>query len=118
MARSVEEWIGKTDDSPVPDRVKIRVFIKYDGRCHRSGKTITVGDKWDVDHVLALINGGQNRESNLAPILRGKPHKEKTAEDVSIKSKTYRMRAKHLGLHKTKGPKIRSRGFERRAFSS
>lgn len=59
-----------------------------------------VGDKWDTDHVIALINGGKNIESNLAPILRGKPHKEKTAQDVATKSKTSRMRAKHLGIRK------------------
>lgn len=114
MTRTVPEWIGKTDDTPVPDRVKARVFIKYHGRCHRSGQLIRVGDKWDVDHKKAIINGGENRESNLAPILSGKVHKEKTAEDVAIKSKTARMRAKHLGLHKSKGPKIQSRGFDAR----
>lgn len=55
------------------------------------------GDKWQVDHVIALINGGENRESNLAPILDA-PHKEKTREDVRLKSKVARTKAKHLGL--------------------
>jgi 5-methylcytosine-specific restriction protein A len=58
------------------------------------------GQKWDCDHILALVNGGEHRERNLAPILAGKVHREKTAEDVKIKSKTARMRAKHLGLKK------------------
>lgn len=110
--REVREWIGATDDSPVPDRVKDRVFLKHRGVCHRSGRKIMAGEKWDVDHVHALCNGGGNRESNLAPILAGKVHKEKTAQDVAIKSKTYRMRAKHLGLLKPKR-KIQSRGFSR-----
>jgi len=98
--RSVPEWIGATPDTPVPDRVKQRVFIAKGGRCHRSGVKIRPGMDWDTDHVQALINGGENRESNLAPILRGKVHKEKTADDVKIKSKTARIRAKHLGLKK------------------
>lgn len=112
-SRSVPEWIGATPDTPVPPRVKARVFQKYGGVCHRSGRKIMPGESWDTDHVLAIINGGQNRESNLAPILRDRPHKEKTAEDLKIKSKTARMRAKHLGLVKPKGT-IRSKGFERR----
>lgn len=112
-ARSIPEWIGKTPDSPIPDRVRVRVFEKWNGYCHRTGRKIAAGDKWDCDHIIAIINGGENRESNLAPIHRGKPHKEKTAEDVAIKSKTYRMRAKHLGIKKRTGRKIQSRGFER-----
>lgn len=100
MSRSVPEWIGKTPDSPVPRRVRARIFQRHDGICHRSGRKIRAGDAWDLDHIIALINGGEHRESNMAPILVGKPHKEKTAEDVKIKSKTARMRARHLGLKK------------------
>lgn len=99
-ARSVPEWIGATPDTPVPDRVKIRVFARYEGYCHWTGKKIMPGDAWDIEHVIALINGGENRESNLAPILRGKAHKEKTARDVAIKSKTARVRKRHLGMKK------------------
>lgn len=100
MSRSVPEWIGATPDTPVPDRVKVRVFARHEGYCHWSGKKIMPGDAWDTDHVIALINGGENRESNLAPILRGKAHKEKTARDVAIKGKTARVRKRHLGLKK------------------
>ena len=98
MPRSVQEWFGKTPDTPVPPRVKIRVFDAFEGRCHWSGRKIFAGDKWDVDHVQALINGGENRESNLAPILRDRMHKQKTDRDVAAKSKVARIRAKHLGV--------------------
>lgn len=59
------------------------------------------GDAWECDHVLALVNGGENRESNLAPALSA-AHKAKTAADVAQKSKDRRVRAKHIGLHKPK----------------
>ena len=71
------------------------------------------GDLWDVDHVVALVNGGEHREANLAPALRDK-HREKTAQDVAEKSMIARGRAKHLGL-KPAGQKIASRGFQRSA---
>lgn len=95
--RSTEEWIGKTPDSPIPPRVKLRVFERHDGRCHISGRKIMPGDAWECDHVIALINGGENRESNLAPALADK-HKAKTAADVAEKARTARIRAKHLGI--------------------
>lgn len=97
MSRATDEWIGKTDDTAIPPRVRARVFDAHGGKCHLSGRKIQAGDLWDCDHVVALINGGENRESNLAPALRDK-HREKTAEDVQIKSKVARMRAKHLGI--------------------
>lgn len=98
MSRAVEEWIGKTDDAPVPPRVRVRVFERHDGRCHRTGRKIRPGDAWALDHIKALINGGEHRESNLAPILAGKPHKDKTDEDLAEKSKVAAVKAKHLGL--------------------
>lgn len=110
MSRMVPEWIGATDDTPVPPRVRLRVFERYEGRCYLTGRKIRPGDAWQCDHIIAIINGGANREGNLAPLLTDR-HREKTAEDLAIKSKTARTRAKHLGIWKTNGPKIKSRGF-------
>lgn len=110
--RSNPEWIGKTDDSRPPAHVRLRIFERYNGKCHWSGITIRPGDNWDLDHIIALINGGKNCESNMAPILRGKPHKEKTAQDVAEKSAVYRVRAKHLGL-KPSRQKIQSAPFRK-----
>lgn len=113
VGRSTPEWIGATPDSPIPPRVRLRVFEAHGGKCHRSGIKIRPGDRWDVDHVIALANGGQHRETNLAPILADK-HKEKTAEDVAIKSKIARIRAKNAGVYPKSPFKIKSRGFARR----
>ena len=112
MSRELPEWIGKTDDTPIPARVKLRVFEAHGGVCHLSGRKIRAGDPWDCDHVQALINGGQNRETNLAPALRDK-HREKTAEDVAQKAETYRKRSKHLGL---KGPSSLTHPTLKRGF--
>lgn len=100
--RSVPEWIGATPDSKPPSSVRLRIFERHGGRCYLSKRKIMPGDAWDLDHVIALCNGGENRETNLAPILRDK-HREKTALDVQEKSKTDRMRLKHLGIRKRTG---------------
>lgn len=114
MTRSVPEWIGKTDDAMPPPRVRLRIFERSNGICHISGRKIRAGEKWQPDHILAIINGGENRECNMAPALT-EPHKVKTAADVALKATTYRKRAKHLGIELRKGPKIQSAGFRRAA---
>lgn len=101
MSRSLPEWVGKTADTPAPPRVRVRVFQRTGGCCHVCTRKIAAGDRWECDHVVAVINGGANRESNLAPIC-GNCHPAKTADDVSTKSKTYRMAAKAAGV-KRKG---------------
>lgn len=112
MSRSVPEWIGKDHDARPPVSVKLRVFARYDGRCHISGLKIQTGDAWDVEHVKPLWQAAPgenlNRETNLAPALK-KPHREKTAAENSVKAKADRIRAKHLGLWKGSGRKLTSR---------
>lgn len=97
MTRSVDEWFGKNDDTPIPPRVKLRVFERHGGICYLTGRKIRPGDAWDCDHVLALCNGGQNRETNLAPAIRD-AHRAKTAIDVDLKAKADRIKAKHFGI--------------------
>jgi 5-methylcytosine-specific restriction protein A len=116
MIRALAQWIGATDDAMPPPRVRLRIFQAHGGRCYRSGRLIRAGDKWALDHILAIINGGKNVESNLAPILED-AHKEKTAEDLAIKSKTYRMAAKHAGTWPKSKTPLKSRGFSRRPKS-
>ncbi len=107
--RRLPEWIGKTPDTPVPARVRLRVFDRFGERCHWSGRVINPAvDAWAVDHVLALCNGGENRESNLAPILASE-HPDKTRHDVKQKSRDARVRKKHLGLQHPRQPMAGSR---------
>jgi 5-methylcytosine-specific restriction protein A len=109
MSRSVPEWVGKTDDTPPPPRVKLRIFERSDGLCHISGRKIMPGDRWQADHIVPLILGGENRESNMAPALT-EPHKAKTKAEAALKSKIADTRKKHLGI-KAKPAKIQSAGF-------
>lgn len=97
--RSVPEWKGKTDDTPVPPRVRARIFIRCNGICHLSGRKIMTGEKWELEHIQALSLGGEHREFNMAPALV-KPHKVKTAQDRKQKAKNDRVRARHLGIRK------------------
>lgn len=109
--REVPEWIGKTPDTPIPKHVKARILLKHGSRCHRTGHKFRAGDLIEFDHVVALCNGGENRESNIAPILGGKTHQEKTAADRAEKSKTERLFLKNLGQWPAPRQRIQSRPF-------
>lgn len=107
MSRSVDLWIGKTDDTPTPPRVRLRVFTTCGGRCHRCNRLIRPADKWTLEHRIALILGGRNAEENLCltcnwclPIKNG--------EDQAAKSKLANIEKRHLGI-KTKS----GRGFQK-----
>ena len=103
MARSTKEWRGKTDDTQAPPRVRLRVLDRDKGVCHWCKTQIKAPvESWQADHVIAIINGGENRETNLAPI-HGHCHVEKTGEDIASKKKVAEVRKKHLGVVKPKG---------------
>ena len=99
MTRPVPEWIGKTDTTPAPPRVKARIVLAQDGlcACGCGVKLGAAGETIEFDHEVALVNGGENRESNLRA-LRRPCHGTKTKADVAEKAKVARVRAKHLGL--------------------
>jgi hypothetical protein len=100
MSRELPEWVGKDSDAAIPPRVRVRIFDHYDGRCCCGcNRKIMAGEAWQCDDRIALINGGERRESNLWPLLT-EHHKNKTRVDVAIKSQTYKRRARHLGIKK------------------
>ena len=95
MSRSVPEWIGKTDNTPVPDRVRIRVFDAKEGKCHSCGRKIRAGERWTCEHLVAIINGGANAERNLG-LTCSLCLPAKNAADVAEKSKVADIRKKYL----------------------
>lgn len=101
MTRALKEWIGKTPETAVPPRVKARIAMSQDGIC-ACGCGVKLGmaaEPIEFDHTQALINGGENRESNLRALRKG-CHREKTREDVAQKSTGARKRNKHFGFEK------------------
>lgn len=120
MSRSVPEWIGKTDDTPIPDRVKERISRGAEDTCLRCNRKLGGKLQARFDHVIPLILGGQNREMNIQ-LLCDDCHTAKTRLDVKLKAKVARVRKKHLGITRPRQP-IASRGFtkaegQRRASS-
>ena len=97
MSRSVDEWVGQSDDTRVPPRVELRVFLAGGGRCAHCTVKLHRRKDWHLDHQIALINGGENRESNLQIVCTG-CHKDKTRSDVAAKAKAARVRLRYVGI--------------------
>lgn len=109
MARSTDEWIGKTDDSAPSKACKLRILAKQASKCALTGHAFVPGDNIEFDHITALWLGGKNREGNLHAVL-GEAHKRKTKAEAAVRAKTNRDTAKHLGITKPAG-KLRGPAF-------
>lgn len=109
MARSVSEWIGDTDDQRAPKRIRDRIRDRHP-TCYICGRDFSDGKKVALDHVKALINGGENRESNLRPV-HVACHAVKTAEDVAEKARIAAKRQKHRGI--VDAPKMQGAPFHK-----
>jgi 5-methylcytosine-specific restriction enzyme A len=103
MARTLPEWIGKTDDSMPPDRVKDRIRERQGNICAVTGVPLRPGVKVQYDHIVPLWLGGSNCERNLQAITE-EAHKQKTKAEATVRAKCNRTRKKHLGIKKSKSP--------------
>lgn len=112
MTRTVPLWVGKSDDSQIPPRIKDRVVIRCGGVCQECRAPFSERVKPEFDHIVSLINGGAHAEGNLQPLCRP-CHAAKTKVDVAEKSAVYQKRAKSLGYFAPK-QKIQSAGFRPR----
>ena len=108
MPRSVPEWIGKTADTPVPPRVRLRVFERCEGKCGQCTRRVRAGEVWTCEHLVAIINGGENREKNLG-VTCCNCLPEKNARDLAIKAFVAKKRKAHLGIRRTSRPMPGSR---------
>lgn len=116
MSRTIPPWQGKTPDSRIPARVRVRVFQAQDGCCAVCRRKMAVaGEPFEVDHITPLVLGGENAEQNLRALC-GPCHKAKTAGDVKQKATEARKRAKSLGVHRPKStiPGSKGSGWKRK----
>lgn len=97
MTRAVPEWVADHDDQAVPPRVQLRVYEKHNGNCPKCTRKLRA-KKWACDHIVALINGGEHRESNLQPLCVSPCHSDKTKADVALKALSYKHRARRAGI--------------------
>jgi 5-methylcytosine-specific restriction protein A len=91
----LKEWIGRTPEAMPGQTVLLRLYAKQNGNCACGcGRSMDLNrDAIDCDHIVALIDGGENRESNLQ-LLLNTCHKAKTAAEATARSEERRHKAK------------------------
>lgn len=107
MARSVPEWIGKTDDSTPTEACKRRIVARQDGVCALTGRPFTPQNRPQFDHKVPLWLGGENRESNLQAIIDD-AHKAKTKAEAKVRAQVNARQSSHLGIKTPSKRKIPS----------
>ena len=114
MSRSVPEWQGANDDTAIPPKVKLRIFDASRGLCAICRRAIRGRLLARYDHIIALVNGGHNRQSNVQ-LLCHECHDAKTKDDVAEKSALYNKRIKRMGFKRKKLiPGSKGSGIRRR----
>ena len=95
MARTLDEWIGRTDDSMPPDACKRRILERQGWKCALTGVAFTDGVRAEFDHIKPLWLDGENRESNLQAVT-AKAHAAKTKSEATVRAKVNRNQIKRV----------------------
>lgn len=59
---------------------RVAIFLVHGGRCGLCTRKIVDGERWEIEHRVALNLGGADEDSNCYPVHQ-KCHRAKTAED-------------------------------------
>ena len=102
VGRAIIQWVGKTSDSKPPDRVRLRLFHRFEGKDAITGLPLVKG--WHVDHKIPLRDWIKtpeaphgNRESNMQPTNAGENTK-KAAQENRARKKVTAIQKKHLNV--------------------
>lgn len=84
-------------------KIRLKVFNDHSGRCHICGGKISVGEAWDVEHVIPIALGGADDETNWSPA-HSKCHRTKTTSDMGAIAKAKRRESRHRGVRVSRSP--------------
>ena len=77
------------------DHQRAQIFLDREGKCHVCERKLRSGDRWQLDHIIALEVGGTDAPDNLAPCCDW-CHKGKTAEDHKKAAKGRAISVAHI----------------------
>lgn len=74
---------------------RAKLFALGGGKCACCTRKLGPADDWDIDHRIALANGGTDDDENMQ-VLCGWCHGAKTSEDVSEHARGRRAYTRHV----------------------
>jgi len=94
--------VGTTKRKSMTPARRLRIFEAHRGRCVLCGEKIDgVREKWIVEHVRALVLGGEDEDANCAPA-HERCRRAKDKDDVKAAAKAKRIKQRHLGIKPAK----------------
>jgi 5-methylcytosine-specific restriction protein A len=82
---------------------RARIFAANSGTCHICSGAISVGEAWEVEHVIAWALTRDDSDANLRPAHKKCHREEKTGKDVAVIAQAKRREAIHTGAVRPKG---------------
>jgi 5-methylcytosine-specific restriction endonuclease McrA len=99
--------IDRNSRKRLTPKQRLSIFVAHEGICHICGVRINgVREKWDVEHLLALADGGSDDLGNLRPA-HVACHRRKTSVETTSRAKSERVKLRHFGAVGPKTPKSR-----------
>lgn len=86
---------------------RVAFFLERGGRCEECGLKL-LARRWEIDHIIALTNGGTNDPKNLR-LLCEPCHKAKTRTDKGTMAKGDGVMAQNVGAKRPRRPMLGSR---------
>ena len=86
-----------------PKRVKLEAWQRSGGNCDACGAHLYPG-KWHLDHIKPSAFGGEPVLDNAACLCLPCHTRKTGTKDIPAVAKSNRVRAKHLGFQKKRGP--------------
>ena len=78
-------------------------FLAAGGRCAGCGWRIQPGQRWDLDHIRPLSEGGSNADCNLQVLCRT-CHGVKSSSEHTRTAQARRRKLRHLGAARSSRP--------------
>lgn len=107
------EDVGTTKRKHMTPRMRLKIWENHKGMCALCGGKIDgVRQRWIVEHMRALELGGEDSESNMAPVHEACAIAKTVGKngDHARAAKAKRVKTKHLGIKKSKNPLPGSKG--------
>lgn len=108
----------------IPERIKLDVFVRQEGRCAATGRRLASIYHCDWDHAPALAlrpvapSGADYEPAQLDPAyiqaLHPGAHREKTSDDQARIAKVKRIAAKRVSTEKARPSRWAKRPFPKR----
>ena len=105
------QYIAPTKRKKMRQPEAARLFLLHNGICCNCGKQIRTGEEWFIEHVDALVLGGEESDDNRRPSHVDKCKAKKDAADARARSKRDRIITKNWQPEER--PKMRGAGFRK-----